>query len=103
MFLLGPQPTDWGILAATLAVAAAGIMALTSEYPDSVGRLLSDAPAAIDGAEAATASALAPPSAPARRKRDAPATAMTSTVSDQRGVILYLFMEAGRPRPMFAR
>jgi hypothetical protein len=98
MLLLGARPTDRGILAATLAVAGAAIMALTSGYSDSVGRLLlSDATAAIDGAEAVTAPA------PAHRKRDAPAPATTSTMGDQRGVVLYLLIEAARPQPLFAR
>jgi len=51
MLLLGPRPPNRGILAATLAIAAAGILALTSEYPDSVRRLLSDAPPTIDDAD----------------------------------------------------
>jgi hypothetical protein len=101
MLLLGTRPTDRGILAATLAIAAAATMALASGYPESAGWLLSGAPAAIDGAEAATASAPVP--APARRKRDAHAPATTSTVGDQRGVVLYLLIEAAHPQPLFAR
>jgi hypothetical protein len=99
MFLLGPRPTDRGILAATLAIAPGAIMALTSEYPKSVGRLLSDAPAAIGGAGAATA----PAPHPARRKTDAPVPATSSTVGDQRAVVLYLLIESARPQPQFAR
>ena len=99
MLLLGARPSDRGILAATLAVAGAAIMALTSGYPDSVGRLLSDAPQAVTGAEAATA----PAPHPARRKSDAPVPAMTSTAGDQRRVILYFLMEAARPQPLFGR
>jgi hypothetical protein len=103
MLLLGASPSDRGILAATLAVAGAAIMALTSGYPDSVGRLLSDAPAAIDGAQAATPSAPVPAPASARRKTDVPAPATSSTVGDQRGLALYFLIEAARPLPLFGR
>ena len=99
MLLLGASPTDRGILAATLAIAGAAIMTLTSGYPDSVGRLLSDAPAAVTGAEAATA----PAPHPARRKSDAPVPGTSSTVGDQRGLALYFLIEAARPLPLFAR
>ena len=103
MLLLGANPSDRGILAATLAVAGAAIMALTSGYPDSVGRLLSTAPAAIDGAQAATPTASMPAPAPARRKTDAPTPTMTSTAGDQRGLALYFLIEAARPLPLFGR
>jgi len=99
--LLKTRPTDRGILAATLALAAAATLALTSGYTESAGRLLSDAPAAINAAQAATARAPTP--APARRKHDAPAPATTLTLDDQRGVALYLLIEAARPQPLFAR
>ena len=99
--LLIAQPTDRGILAATLALAAAATLALTSGYTQTAGRLLSDAPAAIDGVQAARAPAPAP--VPARHKRDAPAPATTSTVGDQRGLALYFLIEAVRPLPLFAR
>jgi len=71
--LLRARPTDRGILAATLALASAATLALTSGYIETAGRLLSDAPAAIDAAQAATARA--PTAAPVsgRHKRDAPA------------------------------
>jgi hypothetical protein len=97
--LLRARPTDRGILAATLALAAAASLALTFGYTGSAGRLLSDAPAAIGGAQVVTA----PAPAPARRKRDAPAPATTLSLDDQRGVVLYLLIEAGRPQPLFAR
>ena len=90
-------------MAATLAIAAAAILALTSGYTERAGRLLSDAPAASDGAQAATARAPASAPAPTRRKRDAPVPATTSTVGDQRAVALYFLIEAARPRPLFAR
>ena len=99
--LLRARSTDRGILAATLALAAAATLTLTSGYTESAGRLLSDAPAAINAAQAATARAPTP--APARRKHDAPAPATTLTLDDQRGVALYLLIEAGRPQPLFAR
>ena len=95
--LLRARPTDRGILAATLALATAASLALTFGYTGSAGRLLSDAPAAIGAPQVVTA----PAPAPARRKRDAPAT--TLTLDDQRGVVLYLLIEAGRPQPLFAR
>ena len=103
MLLLGAPPTDRGIWAATLAIAAAAIFALTSGYIESAGRLLSDAPAAIDGAQAATARASASAPDPARRKRDAPIPATTSTGGDQRGVAVYFLIEAARPQRLFAR
>ena len=98
--LLGVRPTDRGILAATLAFAAAATLALTPGYLETAGRLLSHAPAAIDGAQAATARG-APAPGPARRKRDVPAPA--TMVGDQRSVVLYLLMEAARPQSLFAR
>ena len=101
--LLRARSTDRGILAATLALAAAATLTLTSGYTESAGRLLSDAPAAIDAAQAATARAPTPAPAPARRKHDAPAPATTLTLDDQRGVALYLLIEAGRSQPLFAR
>ena len=97
MIPLGPRPTHRRILPAALAAAAAATIALSD------GWLPSKAPAAGNGAEAATVSALLPAPAPARRKRDAPAPATNSTVSDQRGVVLYLLIEAARPQPLFAR
>lgn len=103
MLLLDARPTERGILAATLAVAAAAIVALSSGYPESGGWLLSDTPAAIAGARAATASAPPPAPARARRKSVAPAPAATSTVGDPRGAVLYLLIEAAQPRPLFAR
>jgi hypothetical protein len=99
--LLRAPPTDRGILAATLALAAAATLALAFGYTGSARRLLSDAPSAIDGAQAVTAPAPVP--AAARRKRDAPAPATTLTLDDQRGAVLYLLIEAGRPQPLFAR
>ena len=101
MLLLGAPPTERGILAATLAIAAAATLALASGYTESARRLLSDAPSAIDGAQALTATAPVP--AAARRKRDAPAPATTLTLDDQRRAVLYLLIEAGRPQPLFAR
>lgn len=86
-------------VAATLALAAAATVALTSGYTETAGRLLSDAPAAIDGTQAATARA--PAAAPARHKRNAPAPA--TMMGDQRSVVLYFLMEAARPQPLFAR
>ncbi|HXA69517.1 MAG TPA: hypothetical protein VNW24_03645 [Stellaceae bacterium] len=97
MLLLGARPTDRGILAATLAVAGAAIIALTSGYPDSIGRLLSDAPMAVTGAEAATTPA------PASRNRRSPAPTASPTFGDERGVALYLLIESARPQPLFAR
>ena len=96
--LLGVRPTDRGILAATLAFAAAATLALTPGYMETAGQLLSNAPAAIDSAQAAT---VAPAPGPARRKRDVPAPA--TMVGDQRSVVLYLLMEAARPQSLFAR
>jgi hypothetical protein len=101
MLLIGARPSDRGILAATLAIAAAATMALTSGYADTGGLLLSDAPAAVTGAEAASAPAPAPASA--RRNRSAPAPAASPTFGDERGVALYLLIEAARPQPLFAR
>ena len=101
--LLRAVPTDRGILAATLALAAAATLALTSGYIETAGRLLSDAPTAIDAAQAATAGAPALAPVPARHKRDASAPVTTSTVGDQRGVVLYLLIKAGTPQPLFAR
>ena len=100
--LLRAQPMDRGILAATLALAAAATLALTSGYIESAGRLPSDAPTAIDGAQAATARTLPTP-APAHRKHDAPAPVASPTLDDQRGVALYLLIKAARPQPLFAR
>ena len=99
--LLRAVPTDRGILAATLALAAAATLVLTSGYIETAGRLLSDAPAAIDAAQAATARAPVPAPVSARHKRDAPAPA--AMVGDQRGVVLYLLLKAGTPQPLFAR
>ena len=99
--LLKAAPRDRGILAATLALAVAATLALTSGYIETAGRLLSDTPVAIDGVQAARAPAPAP--GPARRKRDAPGPAATLKLDDQRAAVLYLLIEAGRPQPLFVR
>lgn len=97
MLLLDARPSDRGILAATLAVAAAATLALSSGYVDTGGWLLPEAPAAVIGAQ----NALAP--APVSRNRPAPAPTASPALADGRGVALYLLMEAGRPAPLFAR
>ena len=103
MLLLEAHPTERGILAATLAVAAAAIVALTSGYPESGGWLLSEAPAAVIGAKTAAASAPPPAPDPVRTRRAEPIPAATSTLGAPRGAVLYLLIEAGRPAPLFAR